>query len=98
MFAKVVAFFENHSYTQVKKPMEVNEMDNKKLNEQELEQISGGVIPVLLMQDKEVDEQMLTLGGITAHCTHCGFEFPVPSSRQGRQVECQSCHEMFTVK
>ena len=40
-----VAFFENHSYTQVEKPMEVNKMENKKLTEQELDQVTGGGIP-----------------------------------------------------
>ena len=36
-------------------------MDNKKLNEQELEQVSGGqnVIPVIFAGTKEVDEQII---------------------------------------
>lgn len=42
IFVKAVAFFVNRSYTQVKKPMEEITMDNKKLNEQELEQVNGG--------------------------------------------------------
>ena len=71
-------------------------MENKKLNEQELENVSGGQA-VLPLKSNVSDDRMIVGSGITAHCKHCGFSFPVPSSRLGKQVECQSCHEMFIV-
>lgn len=71
-------------------------MDNKKLNDGELEEVNGGqaVLPLL---SKEVDEQMLSLGGyLRARCPSCGFELHLPMSQKGKQVECQECHTTFT--
>ncbi len=74
-------------------------MENKNLNEKELEHISGGqaVLP-LLSGTKQTDEQILGVGYFHATCPSCGFRFPVPQSQQGRQTTCQECGTVFTVK
>ena len=82
--------------------MEENTMDNKKLNDSELEQVSGGqdVMPVIFASTKEVDEQMMKVGYIKAVCPNpsCQFEMHLPPLQAGKQVTCQECGNVFTVK
>lgn len=73
-------------------------MENKNLNEKELEQVNGGAVLPLLSGTKETDEQILSIGYLHANCPSCGFKFPVPQSQQGRQTTCQECGNVFTVK
>ncbi len=64
-----------------------------------LDNVNGGaVLPHLSGIGKEVDEQILGFGNLIAQCPVCGFEFPVPQSRKGRQIACQTCGAEFTVK
>lgn len=75
-------------------------MENKKLNDKELENVNGGqaVLPLLSNSDKEEDAQMVNAGYIRAECPSCRFKFPLPLSQQGKQVACQECGNVFTVK
>lgn len=73
-------------------------MDNKKLTEQELEQVSGGqaVLPLFSSLDgKEEDFQVLSAGYFHAVCPACGLRFPLPLSQKGKQVTCQECGHVF---
>ena len=72
-------------------------MDNKKLNDSELEQVNGGeaVMPVIFCGTKEEDFQVLTTGFFHANCS-CGHRFPLPLIERGRQVTCPECGKVFT--
>ena len=77
-------------------------MDNKKLNEQELEQITGGqnIMPVIFSGTKQDDEQILNAGYIKVICPNpsCKFEMHLPPIYVGKQVTCAECQTVFTVE
>ncbi len=73
-------------------------MDNKKLNDSELEQVNGGeaVMPVIFCGTKQDDsQQLITAGFFHAKCS-CGHRFPLPLTKMGTQVTCPECGKVFT--
>ena len=68
-------------------------MDNKKLNEQELEQVSGGqaVLPLLSSEAPEADEATLVGAGKIILCSGCGQMLNCPAGDKGHGTVTCSC-------
>ena len=68
-------------------------MDNKKLNEQELEQVNGGqaVLPLLSSEAPEADEATLVGASKILLCSGCGQVLHGPDGDQRHGTVTCSC-------
>lgn len=68
-------------------------MENKKLNEQELEQVNGGqaVLPLKSSKAPEVDEAMIVGASKILLCSGCGQVLHGPEGDRGHGTVTCSC-------
>ena len=70
-------------------------MENK-LNDNELENVSGGVMPVIFADDAKNASLSSDGSGTTATCRHCGEINPVHGSTS-KSFPCIKCGRIITV-
>lgn len=69
-------------------------MDNKKMKDEALEQVSGGQAVLPLLSQEETIE-MVSANFTRAQCPFCKAKFPVPLSQKGKKINCQECGAEF---
>lgn len=74
-------------------------MESKKLNEQELEQVTGGQAVLPLLSSEEGEDTSVVAGfAVKTKCPYCSEMHTVPDIQIGREMTCSACGQSFIAK